>query len=65
MEGSEAPQSRKAIATVVGYMPDQHVKTLLLKTPHPFTAGHREIKLGLNWKFPLCWLAFIAPEGIM
>jgi hypothetical protein len=65
MEASEAPQTREAIATVVGCIPDLHVKTLLLKTPHPLTAGHREIKLGQNWKFLLCWLAFTAPEGIL
>lgn len=30
-----------------------------------FVAGKREIKLELTWKFPLCWLAFIGPEGDM
>lgn len=64
-EVPEVPQTIKAIATTVGYMPELDGKTLLLKTLHVYTLtiGHGEIKLGLSWKFPPCWLAFRVPEG--
>lgn len=64
-EVPEVPQTQKATAATVGYMPELDDKTLLLKTLHVYTLtiGHGKIRLGLNWKFPPCWLAFRVPEG--
>lgn len=60
----EAPQIIKAIDIIVACIPELDGPTLLLKTPHVLaaTAGHGEMKLGLNWKRPPCWLAFTVPK---
>lgn len=52
LEAPEVPQTRKAVSTAVGYIPDLDCKSPVLKTPCTLTAGHGETKLGLNWKFP-------------
>lgn len=54
----ETLETIQAAATVLG-------KALLLKTLHTLITSHEEIKLILTKKFPLCWLAFIALEGII
>lgn len=38
-------------------------KTLLLKTPHPLVAEHRETRLGLSWKLPSHWLSLMVSKG--
>lgn len=35
-------------------------KTLLLNSPQALVLRHREVKLELGWKCPLCWLALNA-----
>ena len=30
---------------------------------HALTVGHGKIRLGLDWKLSVYWLAFIVPEG--
>lgn len=38
-------------------------KTVWLESPDIFVAKYTEIKLGLNWEFPPCWLVFIVLDG--
>lgn len=35
---------------------------LLLKTAHSLVTGPGEIKMVMNWRHPLYWLAFLIPE---
>lgn len=58
-------QTIKAIVNAVCFMPKLDSEILLLKTLNALTAGHIEIKLGLNWKHLLCRLGFVVEEETM
>lgn len=59
------PKTIQAIIAVINYSAELVVKTLLLKTLHTLLTGHRERKLQLGRKLPLCRVATIVPGGIM
>lgn len=66
-EAYETPQIVKPTAITVGCVSVLDGKTLLLKTLHlhVLATAHGEIKLRLNCKLPLGWLAFPVPEEAM
>lgn len=62
---SEAFETMKDIATVVGYIPRLDNKSPLMKVPKALTLTESEIKLELNWTRSPCWLVFIVTEGVV
>lgn len=62
-EALKVSYTRKAIATAVGCIAELGGKYLLLKALHTSDSEFRKIKIGLNWKFPPCWLTLIVPES--
>lgn len=61
----EFPKTIQAITVASNYSAELVDMTLLLKTLHTLVTGHRERKLELGRKLPLCRVATIVPEGIM
>lgn len=44
-------------------MPELNVETPHLKMLNAYVIGHKEVRLEINRKFLLHWLAFVVPEG--
>lgn len=49
-EANRAPQTTKAVAVTVAWMPELDIKFIFLQMPLILTTGFWGNKLGLNWK---------------
>lgn len=60
-------QTFQVIVNATGYLPqpDSRQTTLLLRIPYAYVTEHGEIKLELNSKLVVYWVAFAGLEGAM